>query len=122
LVAAGDLHMTTEAFLFRAIANKDKGAAIEIVKANPVVGKGPKSFLSAKPPNPNAVLVWLDWVYSPDGEKAIDEVLNKGNPGTGSGSRQAQSIKGQRFVYEDDNFFNSSKDYQEELKNKFGIK
>ena len=123
LVAAGDLHITAEAFLFRAMASKDKGAAIEFVKANPLVGKGPKSFLSANPPHPNAALVWLDWVYSQDGEKAIDEVLNKGNPAAGNGSRQAPAYqRRQRFVYEDENFYNSSKDYQEELKNKFGIK
>jgi len=122
LVAAGDLHITVEAFLFRVMANKDKGAAVEIVKVNPVVGKGPKSFLSVKPPHPNAAMVWLDWVYSPDGEKAIDEVLNKGNPAAGSGTRQAQLIKGQRFVHEDESFYNSSKELQNELKNKFGIK
>ena len=122
LVAAGDLHITAEAFLFRAMASKDKGAAIDLVKATPLIGRGPKSFLSAKPPHPNAALVWLDWVYSPDGEKAIDEVLNKGNPAAGSGSRQAQLIKGQKFIYEDDEFYNSSKEYQEQLKNKFGIK
>jgi iron(III) transport system substrate-binding protein len=122
LVGAGDLHITAEAFLFRAMVNKDKGAPIELVRANPLIGKGPKSFLSANPPHPNAALVWLDWVYSPDGEKAIDEVLNKGNPAPGSNSRQAQIIKGSRFVYEDDDFYNSSKEYQQELKNKFGIK
>ena len=48
--------------------------------------------------------------------------LNKGNPAAGSGSRQAQLIKGQKFIYEDDEFYNSSKEYQEQLKNKFGIK
>ena len=121
LVAAGDLHITAESFLFRATASKDKGAAIEFVKANPLVGKGPKSFLSANPPHPNAALLWLDWVYSQDGEKAIDEVLNKGNP-VATNTRQGQLIKGVRFVYEDENFYNSSKDYQQELKNRFGIK
>ena len=95
--AAGDLHITAEAFLFRAMANKDKGATIELVKANPLIGKGPKSFLSVNPPHPNAALVWLDWVYSPEGEKAIDEVLNKGNPAAGSNSKQAQIIKGLRI-------------------------
>ncbi len=122
LVGAGDLHITAEAFLFRAMANKEKGAAIELVKANPLIGKGPKSFLSVNPPHPNAALVWLDWVYSPEGEKAIDEVLNKGNPAAGSNSKQAQIIKGLRFVYEDDVFYNSSKEFQQELRNKFGIK
>jgi len=122
LVGAGDLHITVEAFLFRAMANKKKGAAIELVKADPLIGKGPKSFLSVKPPHPNAAHLWLDWVYSPDGERAIDEILNKGNPAAGSGSRQAQLIKGQRFVYEDENFYFANKEFQQELKNKFGIK
>ena len=52
LVAAGDLHITAESFLFRATASKDKGAAIEFVKANPLVGKGPKSFSAPTRPTP----------------------------------------------------------------------
>jgi iron(III) transport system substrate-binding protein len=122
LVAAGDLHLTAEALSFRVMANKEKGAAVEIIKANPLVGRGPKSFLSVKPPHPNTAMLWLDWVYSADGEKAIDDVLNKGNPAAGSPTRQAQLIKGQRFIYEDADFYNASKDLQEELKSKFGIK
>ncbi len=122
LVSAGDLYITVEALLFRAIANKAKGAPIELVKANPLAGRGPKTFLSVKPAHPNAALVWLDWVYSSDGEKAVDEVLDKGSPFPGSNSRQAQIIKGVRFAYEDDAFYKSSKPFQKELKSKFGIK
>lgn len=121
-VGAGDLHIMAEAFLFRVMANKDKGAPIEYVRVNPVIGKGPRLFFSKNAPHPNAALVWLDWVYSPDGEKAIDEILNKGNPSPKSDTRQAKLIRGQRFVYADDDYFVANKDLQQEIKNAFGIK
>ncbi|MBI2985163.1 MAG: extracellular solute-binding protein [Deltaproteobacteria bacterium] len=122
LVVAGDLHISTEAFLFRTMVNKDKGASIDFVRVNPVIGKGPRSFLSKNPPHPNAALVWLDWVYSPEGEKAIDEILNKGNPSPESNTRQAKLVKGLRYVHGDDDFYVANKDFHQELKNLFGIK
>jgi iron(III) transport system substrate-binding protein len=122
LVGAGDLHIMAEAFLFRVMANKDKGAPVEYVRVNPVIGKGPRLFFSKNAPHPNAALVWLDWVYSPDGEKAIDEILNKGNPSAKSDTRQAKLIKGQRFVYADDDFYVANKDFQQEIKKAFGMK
>ena len=66
-------------------------------------------------------MTWLDWVYSPDGEKAIDEVLNKGNPSAKSNTRQAQAIKGLQFVYADQDFYDANKEFQQELKDAFGI-
>jgi iron(III) transport system substrate-binding protein len=121
LTTAGDLHIAAEALLFRVLANKDKGAPIDFVKASPLIGRGPRMFLSKNAPHPNAAMTWLDWVYSPDGEKAIDEVLNKGNPSAKSNTRQAQAIKGLRFVYADQEFYDANKEFQQELKDAFGI-
>lgn len=44
-------------------------------------------------PHPNAAKLFLRWFISPEGQKLVDDLRNKGNPMPGAPTRQAKTCE-----------------------------
>ena len=122
LLVAGEYPIAVNVFLYRILQYKVKGAPVEWVRVNPVVISGSSFIKSKKGPHPNAGYLWLDWLYSPEGVKIVDEVTLKGSPFPGSGTSQSEAIKGLKYVVRDSDFYNKSQDFGKELQQILGVR
>jgi len=123
LLAAGEFPIATgDVVLHRINQLTRKGAPLDWVRSSPVLFTGGSIVLSKYAPHPNASYVWLDWLFSPAGVKALDEITTKGSPFPGSGSQQAAAVKGLSFIREDENYGNQNKEFKEELQKTLGIR
>ncbi len=123
LLAAGEFPVATgDVVLHRINQLTKKGAPLDWVRANPVLFTGGSIVLSKYAPHPNASYLWLDWLFSPPGVKALDEITTKGSPFPGSGSQQANAVKGLSFIREDEKYGNENIEFKKELQKILGIR
>jgi iron(III) transport system substrate-binding protein len=123
LLAAGEFPVATSNVALHTVKRlQEKGAPIEWVRAGPLVFAGAAAVMSARAAHPNAAYLWLDWLLSPEGSKASEEIEDKGNPFPGSGSQQSEAIKGLPFVVTDESFHMENEAFTKELNNLLGIK
>jgi ABC-type Fe3+ transport system substrate-binding protein len=123
LLAAGEFPIATgDVVLHRMHQLIKKGAPLEWVRASPVLFTGGSIVMSKNAPHPNASYVWLDWLFSPEGVKALEEVTTKGSPFPGSGSSQSEAVKGLSYLREDEKYINENKEFHRELQKILGIR
>ena len=123
LLAAGEFPIATgDVVLHRMNQLIKKGAPLDWMRAGPVLFTGGSIVMNKKAPHPNASSVWLDWLFSPDGVKALEEVTTKGSPFPGSGSYQSEAVKGLEYIREDEKYINENKEFQKELQRILGIR
>jgi hypothetical protein len=99
-----------------------KGAPLDWTRASPVLFVGGSIVVSNNAPHPNASQVWLDWLFSPDGVQALEEVTTKGSPFPGSGSSQSIAVKGLDYIREDTRYLNENREFHNELQKILGIR
>jgi iron(III) transport system substrate-binding protein len=121
LLLAGEFPIAVNVFLYRVLQLKDKKAPVEWARVNPVIISGSTFIKSKKGPHPNAALVWLDWIFSPDGVKSVDELTFKGSPFPGSSTSQSEAIKGLRYVVRDGDYYGKTQDFGRQLQKILGV-
>lgn len=121
LLAAGEFAIAAEVYLYRVRMLMKKGAPVDWARVNPVLFTGSAFILSKNAPHPNAAYLWLDWIFSDEGNKAVDEITGKGNPFPGSGTQQAEAIKGLSYVGRDDGYVYQNSEFANELSRILGI-
>jgi len=108
LVASGEVPLSPTIFDADVTVAKQKGALVEWRPLDPVITTVGYSGLSTKAPHPHAALLFLDYVYSKEGQ----QLMMKGglwSPREDTGSRQQKFKK----IYLDEKYS------LEELENKF---
>jgi iron(III) transport system substrate-binding protein len=121
LLIAGEYSVSANVFLYRMLEYKEKRAPVEWVRVNPVVITGSSFIKSKNGPHPNAGYLWLDWIFSPEGIKTIDELTHKGSPFPGSGTSQSEAIKGLKYVVRDSDYYNKNQGFGKKLQKILGI-
>jgi iron(III) transport system substrate-binding protein len=121
LLAAGEFPLTAEVYLYRVRLLMKKGAPIDWARVNPVLFTGSSFMLSKNAPHPNAAYLWLDWLFSLEGLKATDDITGKGNPYPGSGTQQAEAVKGLSYLARDDRYVYENKQFTQEIQRILGI-
>ena len=121
LLLAGEFPIAVNVFLYRVLQLKEKGAPVEWARVSPVIISGSTFIKSKKGPHPNAALVWLDWIFSPDGVKSVDELTFKGSPFPGSGTSQSEAIKGLSYVVRDGDYYGKTQDFGRQLQKILGV-
>ncbi|HLN85851.1 MAG TPA: extracellular solute-binding protein [Candidatus Limnocylindrales bacterium] len=121
LLLAGEFPIAVNVFLYRVLQYKVKGAPVEWVRVNPVVISGSAFIKSKKGLNPNAGFLWLDWIFSPEGVKNVDQLTFKGSPFPGSGTTQSEAIKGLNMVVRDGDYYGKTQDFGRQLQKILGV-
>jgi iron(III) transport system substrate-binding protein len=121
LLLAGEFPIAVNVFLYRVLQYKSKGAPVEWSRVNPVVISGSAFIKSKKGPHPNAGYLWLDWIFSPEGVKSVDELTFKGSPFPGSGTSQSEAIKGLGYVIRDGDYYGKTQDFGRQLQKILGV-
>jgi iron(III) transport system substrate-binding protein len=121
LLLAGEFPIAVNVFLYRVLQYKSKGAPVEWSRVNPVVISGSAFIKSKKGPNSNAGYLWLDWIFSAEGVKAVDELTFKGSPFPGSGTSQSEAIKGLGYVVRDGDYYGKTQDFGRQLQKILGV-
>jgi ABC-type Fe3+ transport system substrate-binding protein len=121
LLIAGEYSISANVFLYRMLQFKEKRAPVEWVKVNPVIITGSSFIKSKKGPNPNAGYLWLDWIFSPEGIKTVDDLTKKGSPFPGSGTSQSEAIKGLKYVVRDSDYYNKNQEFGKKLQKILGV-
>jgi iron(III) transport system substrate-binding protein len=74
LIAAGEVPVGLTVYSGNADSVKKKGAPVEWVAVEPIVGRPQAVSVAAKAPHPNAALLFNDFLLSPDGQKVLNEL------------------------------------------------
>jgi iron(III) transport system substrate-binding protein len=74
LIAAGEVPVGLTVYSGNADSVKKKGAPVEWVAVEPIVGRPQALSVAAKAPHPNAALLFNDFLLSPDGQKVLNDL------------------------------------------------
>jgi iron(III) transport system substrate-binding protein len=78
LIAAGEVPVGLTVYSGNADSLKKKGAPIDWTPVEPIVGRPQAVSVASKAPHPNAAMLFVDFVLSPDGQKVLNDL--DGNP------------------------------------------
>ncbi len=71
LLAAGELYLVANVFGYYVLDLQARGAAVEIVQANPTILRPAHLLLAKQAPHPNAAKLFMDHVHSAEGQQVI---------------------------------------------------
>ncbi len=74
LIAAGEVPVGLTVYSGNADSVKKKGAPVDWVAVEPIVGRPQALSVAAKAPHPNAALLFNDFILSPDGQKVLNDL------------------------------------------------
>jgi iron(III) transport system substrate-binding protein len=74
LIAAGELSISPTVYSGNADSIKAKGGPVDWTAVEPLVGRPQGLAVAAKAPHPNAALLFVDFVLSPEGMKLLNEL------------------------------------------------
>src|SRR5215467_5424051 len=74
LIAAGEVPLGLTVYSGNADSLKKKGAPIDAVPVEPIVGRPQALSVAARAPHPNAALLFADFLLSPDGQKLLNDL------------------------------------------------
>jgi iron(III) transport system substrate-binding protein len=98
LVATGEVPVGLTMYQANIASLKKKGAPIDMVPVQPVVARAQGIGVARNAPHPNAALLFLDFVVSPEGQKLYESL------GRVPASTKVKSeLKGFEFVMTDPN-------------------
>ncbi len=93
LLNAGEFPLATSMTLHGTIRDQEKGAPVEWAPISPSINKLSPWAVMREAPHPSAAKLFLRWFISPEGQKLIDDIRNKGNPMPGAPTRQAKTCE-----------------------------
>ena len=74
LVASGEIPVALTAYQANVLSLKKKGAPIDFVPVQPVVARPQGIGVAKEAPHPNAALLFVDFVLSPEGQKLYESM------------------------------------------------
>jgi iron(III) transport system substrate-binding protein len=74
LIAAGEVPVGLTVYSGNADSLKKKGAPIDWMPVEPIVGRPQAVSVASKAPHPNAAMLFTDFVLSPDGQKVLNDL------------------------------------------------
>jgi iron(III) transport system substrate-binding protein len=74
LIAAGEVPVGLTVYSGNADSLKKKGAPIDAVPVEPIVGRPQALSVATRAPHPSAALLFADFVLSPDGQKLLNDL------------------------------------------------
>jgi iron(III) transport system substrate-binding protein len=74
LIAAGEVPVGLTVYSGNADSLKKKGAPIDAVPVEPIVGRPQALSVAARAPHPNAALLFADFILSPEGQKLLNDL------------------------------------------------
>jgi iron(III) transport system substrate-binding protein len=74
LIAAGEVPVGLTVYSGNADSLKKKGAPIDAVPVEPIVGRPQALSVAARAPHPNAALLFADFILSPEGQKVLNDL------------------------------------------------
>ena len=74
LIAAGEVPVGLTIYSGNADSLKKKGAPIDWTPVEPIVGRPQAVSVASKAPHPNAAMLFVDFVLSPDGQKVLNDL------------------------------------------------
>jgi iron(III) transport system substrate-binding protein len=74
LIAAGEVPVGLTVYSGNADSLKKKGAPIDWMPVEPIVGRPQAVSVASKAPHPNAAMLFVDFVLSPDGQKVLNDL------------------------------------------------
>jgi iron(III) transport system substrate-binding protein len=74
LIAAGEIPVGLTVYSGNADSVKKKGAPVDWVAVEPIVGRPQAIAVAGRAPHPNAALLFTDFVLSPDGQKVLNDL------------------------------------------------
>jgi iron(III) transport system substrate-binding protein len=99
LMVAGEFKIMGENNLRYAFEAQEKGAPVDWVRVRPVPITGGSFFMVKKAPHPNAVRLFVEWLFSPQGMAVYEKITGYGPAFSGSGSRLSKALEGLSLVY-----------------------
>lgn len=119
MLAAGEVKVIAEVFLFQVNRYKNRGAPIEWVRSDPIIGRKSFSGIAANAPHPNAAKLFMDWWGSQEGQDTYERSDGKFAP---KGSGFAEATKGLNLKIAGLERFEYSKEDQELYSKIFQLK
>ena len=74
LIAAGEIPVGLTVYSGNADSVKKKGAPVDWIAVEPIVGRPQAVAVAGRAPHPNAALLFTDFVLSPDGQKVLNDL------------------------------------------------
>jgi iron(III) transport system substrate-binding protein len=74
LIAAGEVPVGLTTYSGNADSVKKKGAPVDWVAVEPIVGRPQAVAVATRAPHPNAALLFADFMFSPDGQKLLNDL------------------------------------------------
>jgi iron(III) transport system substrate-binding protein len=74
LIAAGEVPVGLTVYSGNADSLKKKGAPIDWMPVEPIVGRPQAVSVASRAPHPNAAMLFVDFVLSPDGQKVLNDL------------------------------------------------
>jgi iron(III) transport system substrate-binding protein len=74
LIAAGEVPVGLTVYSGNADSLKKKGAPIDAVPVEPIVGRPQALSVAARAPHPSAALLFADFILSPEGQKLLNDL------------------------------------------------
>jgi iron(III) transport system substrate-binding protein len=98
MLGAGAHKIDLRLNLNRILDYQKKGAPLDWVRTNPILGKGTPIFIAEHAPHPNAAMLFSDWFTSLEGQQAYYDVSGKLLPDPRIKSRMTEALKGLNVV------------------------
>ena len=98
MLAAGAAKLDLRLNLHTILTYQNKGAPLEWVRTDPIVGRAAPRFIAEHAPHPNAAILFADWFTSLEGQQAYQDASGRLVPDPRVKSRVAEALKGQRVV------------------------
>jgi len=74
LIAAGEVPVGLTVYSGNADSLKKKGAPIDWMPVEPIVGRPQAASVASRAPHPNAAMLFVDFLLSPDGQKVLNDL------------------------------------------------
>jgi iron(III) transport system substrate-binding protein len=94
MLAAGAYKIDLRLNLNRILDYQNKGAPLDWVRTNPILGKGTPIFIAAHAPHPNAAMLFADWFTSLEGQQVYYDASGKLLPDPRIKSRMTEALAG----------------------------
>ncbi len=98
LLKAGEFSVNAGGLVYHVLNSQKEGAPVEFSRVSPMPSPGPRWAMQKKAPHPNAALLFLEWVFSPQGLVIYEETTGMGAAFPGSGTKTAKLMEGVELI------------------------
>jgi iron(III) transport system substrate-binding protein len=97
LLIAGDFHIAP-VYLFNIIEARKTGAPIDWIPMEPIGGNIAGRAIPKGAPRPNAAVLYIAWLVSPEGQKVYEDTEGRALPYEGLGTEMSKMLTGKKLA------------------------